>query len=245
MRTLHRTALFLALGTLCLGMGTSLRAAPTGTPIFDNSVNDLVHRWSPTLSSPTSTLEVGNEILLAGTERYLTFFDFEYWATTANHVSFAGAVEARVRFYVNDGSPPFNGYATPGYNFFDSGWFGGFLPTDGDPNRATISFSEGPDFSAGGLFIPTSDMTWTIQFQGLGTGDTVGLDLYSPAVVGMDYEDFWQYNGGWTLQTNSYPTDFAARFYANETVPEPSAVTLSILGGLGILTLARRLRCKE
>jgi hypothetical protein len=237
MRTLYKTTWFLAVGTLCMSIVAPLRAAT----IFDNSANDLQHRWSP---APL-TLEVGNEILLAGTERYLTYFDFEYWATTANHVSFAGPVEARVRFYVNDGTPPFNGYATPGFKFYDSGWFGGFGPTDGSPNRATLTFSEGTDFPAGGLFIPTSDMTWSVQFQGLELGDTVGLDLYSPAVVGADYDDYWQYNGSWTLQTNSYPMDFAARFYANQTVPEPSAVTLSIMGGLGLLTLARRLRRKE
>lgn len=244
MKTLYKTALFLALGALCMGIGTPLRAAT----IFDNSVNDLQHRWSP---APL-TLEVGDQITLAGTERYLTRFDFEYWATTADHISFAGSVEARVRFYLNNGTQ-FNGYSSPSDNFFDSGWFGGFGPTDGYPNRATIFFTEGTDFPSGGLFIPTASdnmMTWSVQFQGMGIDDTVGLDLYSPPVTGygQDYPDYWQNNEGsigWTLQTNSYPMDFAARFFANQTIPEPSTVTLSILGGLGILTLASRLRRKE
>jgi hypothetical protein len=38
--------------------------------------------------------------------------------------------------------------------------------------------------------------------------------------------------------------DFAARFDANATIPEPSTLALSLAGGLGLLTLARRLRHK-
>jgi hypothetical protein len=88
-------------------------------------------------------------------------------------------------------------------------------------------------------------MTWSVKFTGLGLDDSVGVDIYSPPVVGTDYPDYWQNDGtGWTLLTNSVPMDFGARFYAESTVPEPSTVTLSILGGLGILTLARRLRRK-
>jgi hypothetical protein len=88
-------------------------------------------------------------------------------------------------------------------------------------------------------------MTWSVQFQGMTLADSVGVDIYSPPTAGGDYPDYWQNNGGWTLLTNVVPMDFAARFEANATVPEPATLTLSILGGLGILTLARRLRRKE
>jgi hypothetical protein len=245
MKAVERTAIFLALGTICMSMGASLRAAT----IFDNSAasSDLQIRWPNAAGLPAGR-QVGDEISLAGTERYLTRFDFEYWATTANHISFAGPVEARVRFYENTGSL-FNGYPTPSpTSFFDSGWFGGFGPTDGDPNRATIIFTEGSAFPYGGLFIPTSDMTWSIEFSGMGAGDAVGLDLYDPPVVGGDYSDYWQNDGtGWTLlqQNGGTPINFGARFFANETIPEPSSVTLWIFGGLGILALTRRLRREE
>jgi len=202
--------------------------------IFDNSVNDLVTQFSP------GTLEVGDQIVLASTERYLTDFRFEYWGTSSG-ASFAGAVQARVRFYENNG-PLFNGYYAPGSVFYDSGWFGGFDAINDYPGRATINFSQGTDFPDGGLFIPADEITWTIQFQGMGTGDEVGVDIYSPAVVGGDYDDYWEYNGGWTLLTNTVPMDFAAVMYANATIPEPSSLALSLLGGLGILTFARRLR---
>jgi hypothetical protein len=251
MKALYKATLFLAVGALCMGIGASLRAAT----IFDNSVNDLVTRFNPANPlNPSLTYEVGDEILLASpADRYLTSFSFEYWGATANpdHVTFAGAVQARVRFYVNDGplvpAVP-NGYASPGsVPFFDSGWFGSFPATDQDPFRATLNFDASSDFPGGvPLFIPTSDMTWSVQFEGMGSGDTVGVDLYSLPVVGSDYPDYWQNDGsGWMLMTNTVPMDFGARFYAESTIPEPSTVTLSILGGLGILTLARRLRRKE
>src|SRR5580765_825482 len=65
--------------------------------IFDNSVNDLHARFEP------GTLEVGDELILAGTERYLTNFSFEFWGeNSADANVFAGEVSARVRFYLND-----------------------------------------------------------------------------------------------------------------------------------------------
>ncbi len=56
-------------GALWAGLTVSLSAATT---IFDNSVNDLSVRFNP------GTIEVGDQIMLANTERYLTYFDFEY-----------------------------------------------------------------------------------------------------------------------------------------------------------------------
>jgi len=224
-------------GALFIGSALPLFCA---TAIFDNSVNDLTTRFDP------GTNQVGDEILLAGTARYLTFFDFEYWGVnTANPSAFAGNVQADVRFYVNNGAP-FNGYATPGTLFFDSGWFGGFSPTDQYPYRATIAFTDWPglDFPIGGLLITNSDITWSVQFRGMGATDTVGVDLYSPPVVGADYSDYWQPDafGNWTLLTNSVAMDFGARMFANEVVPEPSSLVLALVSSLGMLAFARRFR---
>lgn len=217
---------------LFIGLALPLRA----TTIFDNSQNDLATRFDP------GTTEVGDEILLASTERYLTSFSFEYWGNnTASPTSFAGDVEARVRFYENNGTP-FNGYPTPaGTPFFDSGWFSIGAPT----SRSTFNFTQRLDFPEEGLFLPASAITWSIQFEGMDATDSVGVDIYSPPTVGRDYPDYWENDGGWQLLTNSLPMDFAAKMDANANIPEPSAVTLAMLGGLGILGFANRLRRKQ
>jgi len=225
------SALFFA-GALFISAVLPARA----TTIFDNSVNDLGTRFAP------GTTEVGDEILLGGTDRYLTNFSFEFWgANTASPTSFAGDVEARVRFYENNGTP-FNGYATPGTVFFDSGWFSVPSPTA----RSTFIFTPGAGLPDDGLFIPTSDMTWSVQFEGMGLTDSVGVDIYSPPVVGEDYPDYWANgDGGWMLLTNTVPMDFAARLEATSSIPEPPVAMLCLFGGLGILGLAWRLRRKE
>jgi hypothetical protein len=147
---------------------------------------------------------------------------------------------------VNNGSPV-NGYASPGATpFYDSGPVSlasiGLSPTA----RRTLVFTAGTDFPSAGLLIPTSDMTWTIQFAGMGLTDSVGVDLYYPATVGQTYGDYWAYNGtSWSLETNSLVplSSFGASMTA--TVPEPSTLSLSLLGGIGVLALARRLRRKD
>lgn len=210
------------------------------TAIYDNSVNDLQTRFDP------GTLEVGDQIVLApATPRSLIYFDFEYWGIGNTATTFAGNVQARVRFYVNDG-PLFNGYATPGTQFYDSDWFGGFGATDQAPFRATLVFTEGTDFPAGGLAIPADEITWSVQFQGMVPGtDTVGVDLYSPPVsgLGQNYPDYWQKDGSgnWTLMQNTVPMSFGARLY----VPEPSASVLALFAGLAILAGTNLLRRKD
>ena len=213
-------------------------SVPAAT-IFDNTSNDLGIRFTP------GTLEVGDEINLAGTDRYLTGFSFEYWGvSTANPSIFSGAVQARVQFYVNDGAP-FNGYSTPSAtSFYNSDWFAVSPTLTG---RSTLVFSPGADnIPVDGLFLPSSDMTWTVQFRNMAGTDSVGVDIYSPPTIGTevgDFGDYWENNGGWMLMTNSVSKmDFAAKF---DAVPEPSSLVLSLGGGLGLLTLAYRLRRKS
>ena len=230
MKTLASIRASLVIGLLGLGFGLRLQAQ---TLIFDNSENDLLTRFNP------GTVEVGDEIILAGTDRYLTQFSFEYWGVNTDHpLTFQGDVEARVTFYLNDGNPPFNGYPTPGTVLYQSAFFP-VTPTD----RSTLVFTAGSDgIPDGGLFLPSSDITWSVQFEGMEGSDSVGVDIYSPPVVGSDYPDYWANDGGWALLTNTVPMDFAAQMYANATIPEPSSLVLSLLGGVGLLTFVRRLR---
>jgi len=232
-----KTKALLVLGAV----GFIAAAQAASVDIYKNSTTDLNTRFNP------GTLEVGNQVVLAGTNRFLTTFSFEWWGTnTASASTFAGNIQADVRFYLNNGAL-YSGYAAPGTNFFDSGWFtpGTGTPT---PRSTAILFADaggGGDFPSGGLFIPANQITWTVQFRGMGATDTVGLDIYGPPSVGANFRDYWQYSAGsWSLQTNSLSTmGFGALMSA--TVPEPSTITLSIIGGLCMLTLARRLGRKE
>ena len=231
MKAAIRLTLLLAIVVLWSGSAVPISAAT----IFDNSVNDLI----PPVQFNPGTNEVGDEITLAGSERTLNMFSFEYWGTnTAGGSSFSGSVQARVRFYENNGTL-FNGYSSPGTNFFDSGWFS----VNATP-RSTLIFTDGADWLSGSLTLPASNMTWSVQFEGMGANDTVGVDIFAPPVVGQDPPDYWEYDspGAWALlqNTNGIPMDFAAKM---ET-PEPSSIRLSLLGGLGILTMMRRLRRK-
>lgn len=223
-----RLGLILTSLTLCL-----LARQSVATVIYNNSTNDLQTRFA------YSGNELGDEIVLAGTDRYLTNFSFEFFGTNLlGGLSYGGAPQARVKFYLNDGAM-FNGYSTPSSNFFDSGWFSIGAPTP----RSTILFDT-TDFGAGGLFMPVvSNFTWSVQFQNLGANDQVGLDLYNPPTVGLNYNDYWENNGGWMLETNNaVPVNFAAVFIA--TVPEPSSVGLFVLGGLGVAATVMRFRRK-
>jgi hypothetical protein len=207
---------------------TGIVLTASADTIYDNSVHDLNTRFNP------GTLEVGNEVNFAlGSPRFLTNFSFEYWGT-ASGVSFAGPVTAEVRFYLNNGAM-FSGYSSPGTLFYDSGPFMVPSPT----TRNTFVFTAGADFPANGLFLPViSNMTWTVQFSGMGVGDNVGVDLYSPPVVGSSYGDYWENDiSGWALYTNTMPMDFASRFQA--TTPEPSAIALLFCGGIGLFAITR------
>jgi hypothetical protein len=212
----------LSIAILCASFAWSVSA----DTIFDNSVTDLNTRFNP------GTYEVGDEIVLAGDARYLTNFSFEYWGTNtaaAGNPLFSGVVQARVRFYKNDGLP-FNGYPTPGTCFWASSWFSVF-PTA----RNVLVFEPGLDFPTSGIYLPSSDMTWTVQFQGMSATDIAGIDFYSPAVVGADYPDYWQRGSEtnvWTLMTNSLSTDFAATMQAT-LIPSPAIPSLTIMREAG------------
>jgi len=91
------------------------------------------------------------------------------------------------------------------------------------------------------------NMTWSVQFQSSASDDSVGVDIYYPVVEGASYPDYWQNDGsGWQLKNNSVPMDFAALLEASAVpIPEPSTLTLSALGGAGLLFGLRRIRSRS
>ena len=196
--------------------------------VYDNSTNDLSVRFAP------GTLEVGNEVLLTSSEVRLTQFAFEFWGTNSaspDNSSYAGPVQARVRFYLNDGPSQkicdrydnCDGviyFPSPSTLVFDSGWF--LLPPPRP--RLTLLLTAGINFPPEGLHLllpaPCQNMTWTVQFQGMGATDSVGVDLFAPPVVGSTYADYWENQApsasGWAgkVNTNGIPMSFAAQLDA-------------------------------
>jgi hypothetical protein len=239
MKKLSRLSSLLIVLVLWAGSALPLLAQ---TVLFSNTNNDLNARFDP------GSTQVGNEVLLANNSKgLLTDFSFEFWGTNTlspGNTAFAGPVAVEVRMFLNDG-PLSSGVPSPGTRFFDSGPILlssiGAAPTA----RGTILFSSlMGDFPLQGLTLPSSDITWTVQFTGLGATDSVGVDLYYPPTVGHTYGDYWSYNGlSWVLQTNSVvPLSSFGAYFA---VPEPSSMSLALLGGLGVLALVRGLRRKD
>lgn len=225
---LNGIALAVALG------GTAVSAS--AEIIYDNTtvpylIGTNVATFSPTIVSGT-TLEVGDQINLAGTARILTDFSFEYFGT------FSSGVEACIRFYFNDGAPgPY--VPSPSTKFWDSGWYG--IPSA--PLGGNVYYSAaGSDWALGSLIAPMTNFTWTAQFRNLSGGDTIGLVLANPT-DGSSYDDYWTDttgSGGWLLQTNSLaPMNFVAKL---EAVPEPGTATILLASALGTLALVARRR---
>ena len=188
------------------------------TKIYDNSVNNLFTHFDP------GVLEVGDEIHLAGPERYLQQFGFEYfWENSQPGSPRTSPVKVRLRFYANDG-PPFNGYATPGMLLYDSGY------SDLPSYEREVLVYELQDLYVSAL-VPLAgplpdDFTWSVQFTGLGPDDHVGVDLFSPPVVGGSFADYWerQANGSWVLKNHQWvEINFASQAWA-------SCVTVTVLG---------------
>jgi hypothetical protein len=195
--------------------------------VYDNTVNDLQYRF------PVNTQEIGDEIVLGGTNRVLTYFQFEYWGF------FPGDVDARVRFYRNDLLDPFTFFYAPGTVLFDSGFFPVIATA-----RLPLIFD---DFVAGAVVplnrpVPDS-FTWTIQFRGLGSNDTAGVDVDSPPVVGTAFPDYWERSGAdWLLKTNAnVPVNFAVLIHADPVVPTELTAAAAGLNSVTLSWLATRL----
>jgi hypothetical protein len=214
--------LAIAVGALVLSVCSPANAVL----IYDNSVNDLVTRLT------VNTAVVGDELSFAGTERLLKRFDFEYWVE-------GGDVQINAQLLLNDGVP-YNGYPTPGTVLFDGGW-----TTVSPTLRSTLNFFAGTDLPVGGLLIPTDSLTLVVSFQGIDQGESAGVDLYDPPVVGTSSDDYWGKTlTGWELlQISGTPVNIASRFEAT-AVPDTTGSETLALAGLGIVGMGWYMRRK-
>ncbi len=236
MNILLKKSGWLVVGALALGFSAKADV------LFQNNSNDLATRFSPSQAS----LEYGNQVFLANPgASSITNFSFEYYGIGGGAGgAFSGSVQVDVRWYLNNGPPTPAGFATPGQLVYDSGSVP-LVPT----SRSVLDFSTSTgDFPAGGWAVTSSELTFTVQFSGMGAGDQVGVDLYSPPTVGSMFTDYWLNTGSpgspnWELlkDANGVPIDIGQEWMGT-AVPEPSTLALSLVGGFGLLIAVRRFR---
>jgi hypothetical protein len=180
-----------------------------GEVVFDNSEHYLTNYYA-------SLLEFGDELVLDGSARTVSTFQFEYFGAFLR----TGDETVRIRFYDNTGPGRF---AAPNNLLFDSG----SLPIFSGLNTVPLT----------GLSVAVpSRFTWTAEFDGLSgvAGDEAGLVFYHPPIVGRSGRDFWQKQGnGWVLL--SFPNlDPAANFGVRVLAgPEPDIRLVSLRRAAG------------
>jgi hypothetical protein len=168
-----------------------------------------------------SKLETGDEMTLAGSERLLTEFSFEYYG----NFTVTGDERARVRLYQMNGAPGDNPFATPGTLLYESGFFNvgtGY----GTVNIADLA-----------VFVPGNTLSFSVEFTGISSTESVGLLYYDPPTVGSSDAYFWEKeNGVWSaVATDDTGNNFAAQVKAElalfisqvRPVPTGAAVTLA------------------
>jgi hypothetical protein len=191
--------------------------------IYDNSVNDQVQRLEA-----SEGLWFGDEVILAGTDRFLIGFDFQFWATNTSGLTID------VALHLQDG-PEYSGYDSPGTTIYSLSGF-----ALGNTPRSTLVF-DSTDLGGGIDITGYNSLTLAIRFNNIGSGQA-GVDLYNPVNIGSSFPDYWQYVGGqWQLTTNN--TFSVVNFGMTiEAVPEPSVFALLLLGGAAGLMGRRIMR---
>jgi hypothetical protein len=162
---------------------------PVAPPTVYENTNDLNRNG-------VDTIEYGDQITLAAdrTERYLTQFEFTYYAHYPNN----GNETAILRLYRNDGSS-----GAPGTLLFTSAP----IPLARGVNNALVPLDS--------LLVPNT-FTWTFRVSGLTGSESAGLEIGNPPTIGLsDSNAFWYYSGGWaTWSWPSVPANFLARVSA-------------------------------
>ncbi|MCF7669872.1 MAG: PEP-CTERM sorting domain-containing protein [Verrucomicrobia bacterium] len=177
--------------------------------VYDNSSDFTGSYYPKTSGAPT----IGDEIFLAGTERTITTFQFDYYA------DFLGTQQAKLYMYANDGASVDNGVA-PSTVLYETELFN----LEQGYNTVTIT-----DINE----IVPRNFTWAVSFSPSQYLDA-GLLVYENPTVGSSWDDVWvQEAGQWKLkQFGDLKANLGAKITA---VPEFSTIQYALLGGLIVL----------
>ena len=216
---------------LCLTASALTSLSASAAVIYDNATDGFTGTRSDL------TVEHGDIIGFAGTERILTDVSFEYFLTPG------GAATATLNIYSLDGGSVGSGVNLPGTLLYTSGAFNIGTGTSAE-GYGTASISD--------LAVTLPDnIAWTVTFGGLDGAEAAGLLFYdatggigtNPTFLdpglGNTAQHFTIQQGtsGWELLNHDGVVDnFGVQFTA---VPEPTTWAL-MLGGLAVVGLARR-----
>ncbi|HTI71233.1 MAG TPA: PEP-CTERM sorting domain-containing protein [Candidatus Limnocylindria bacterium] len=178
------------------------------------------------------TSEYGDEITLAGVNRYVDKFTFSYIADILNSPN----ATATITMYKKDGPLAIPGSAStqmPKTVLWQSGPY------------ALVNGVHGLDLTPG-VFVPDT-IVWTVKFSGLNALDYASLLLAdTPTIGGIlpgrdhpvvgSYEDFWlkrnpTVDDSWALNHLGTASVPLGNFYVQiDAVPEPGTLALSAFG---------------
>lgn len=234
-------------GTLVVAVGVAVAltqasfsvfaAEPDPEVVYDNTTVGSGSFYGTTTYYTGSNLryEFGDEITLEGfgTIDALGVRGFEFAYTPSESFIPDPDKQGYISFYALDGpeitvagktvSTPGTLLTGPiGFQLFGGG--GGIVTFD--PIVSGLSF------------LAPRTFCWAVTFEGLASGEDVGLDIFTDPTVGTSYGDFWvRTDEGWTLSVLPggavvNPANFYAKVLA---IPEPSTMQLALLAGLGLL----------
>lgn len=203
----HSTCIFAVL--LILGRG----GAGAQSVVYNNTTTYL-HTYE------NETREYGDQIHLAGTARVAT----DFYVGLFGDFTGGGGREAIIRFYAND--RPYDTYRQqPSTVLWESGYF---------PLEAGLQLKHLAVSTAGNEVVVPDIFTFTVEFRGLGEGESAGMLLYGPPTRGSSFNEFWVRTGENRFDVFQYPNGTPkANFYAHlVAVPEPATWALLAVSAL-------------
>jgi len=205
----------------------------------DSVIYDTSESYNTNIFSVDNGEQIGNQLTLSPATWSMTSFSVEYYST---NIFQPAQVGVDLQFYFNNGRVV-NGSATPGTEFYNSGWNYGLTA---GPQGDTITYDSSDLYQNALLNLPAGFLlpgtfTFTLTFTNLDAENTISLPLAnSPGnQVATSSGTYWlNQNGQWTLLTNAAPANLVAQI-TGTNVPEPTAGFLGALGTLLLLTASR------
>ena len=208
----------------------------------DSIIYDTSGTYNTNIFSAGNGEQIGNQLTLSPATWSMTSFNIEYYST---NIFQPAKVGVDLQFYFNNGAVV-NGVATPGTEFYDSGWNYGLTA---GPEGDTITYDSSDLYQNALLNLPAGFLlpgtfTFTLTFTNLDAENTISLPLANSPVnqPATSTGTYWlNQNGQWTLLTNAVPGNLVALINGT-SVPEPPAGVLGALGTLLLLTGSRWFR---